>query len=145
MSHRPAIVVRLAHEVRQPAPTPRKPADVLPEFDTSSFAAPSGHDGERAAMQGNGEAAWYRTSGTFPGTRVMSIFSPPSSNRIPLSLRSSQELWTRAAELVRMAGTARTVDTKIALETLAARFAALAEKREVAEDPKTNDLEADGK
>jgi hypothetical protein len=76
-----------------------------------------------------------RTSGILPEAHVMSTFSPPNPNRIPVSLRPSHELWARAAELNRMATTARTVDTRIALETLAARFAALAAAREAAEGP----------
>jgi hypothetical protein len=64
----------------------------------------------------------------------MSLFSPPSPDRIPLSLRPSQELHTRAIELSRMAATARTADARIALETLAARFAVIATQRERAEE-----------
>jgi hypothetical protein len=78
-----------------------------------------------------------------PGTDAMSIFSPPSSDRIPLSLRTSHELWARSAELGRMAATARTADARIALETLAARFAALATKREAAEELEMKGQEAD--
>jgi hypothetical protein len=59
------------------------------------------------------------TFGTSPGTYAMSLFSPPSTDRIPLSLRTSHELWARSAELARMAETARTTDAKVALETLA--------------------------
>jgi hypothetical protein len=78
-----------------------------------------------------------------PGTDEMSIFSPPTSDRVPLSLRTSHELWARSAELGRMAATARTADARTALETLAARFAALASKREAAEELELRDLEAD--
>lgn len=145
MSHSPANVARIARAVRETAPTYPRTNGVLSEFDSSVIAAPPGRDGDRTAVRGNGDGAWYRTSGTFPGTHVMSIFSPPTPNRVPLSLRPSHELWARAAELARMAGTARTVDTKIALETLAARFAALAEKRETAEGPELSGPEADGK
>jgi hypothetical protein len=60
----------------------------------------------------------------------MSLFPSPTTDRIPLSLRTSHELRERSAELARMAGTARTADARTALETLAARFAALAAKRE---------------
>jgi hypothetical protein len=74
------------------------------------------------------------TFGTSPGTHVMSLFSPPNTDRIPLSLRTSHELWARSTELGRMAATARTADARIALETLAARFAALAAKREADEE-----------
>jgi hypothetical protein len=80
-----------------------------------------------------------RTSGILPGAHVMSIFSSPNPNRIPVSLRPSHELWARAAELNRMATTARTVDTRIALETLASRFAALAAMREAAEGSQPGD------
>jgi hypothetical protein len=83
---------------------------------------------ERAANQA------AETFGTSPGTYAMSLFSPPSSDRVPLSMRTSHELWARSAELARMATTARTADARIALETLAARFAALAAKREANEE-----------
>src|ERR1700722_6407278 len=82
------------------------------------------------------------TFATSPGTHVMSLFSPPSSDRVPLSLRTSHELWARSAELARMAETARTTDAKVALETLAARFAALAAKREAAEEREHKNQEA---
>jgi len=42
-----------------------------------------------------------------------------------------------------MAATARTADARIALETLAARFAALAAKREAAEEPEMKSQAAD--
>ena len=74
------------------------------------------------------------TCGTSPGTHTMSLSSPPASDRMPLSLRTSHELWARSSELSRMAATARTADARIALETLAARFAALAAKRETTEE-----------
>jgi hypothetical protein len=74
------------------------------------------------------------TFGTSPGTHEMSLFSPPSTDRVPLSLRTSHELWARSAELARMAVTARTTDARVALETLAARFAVLASKREANEE-----------
>jgi hypothetical protein len=74
------------------------------------------------------------TFGTSPGTHVMSLFSPPSTDRVPLYLRTSHELWARSAELARMAVTARTTDARVALETLAARFAVLAAKREADEE-----------
>jgi hypothetical protein len=82
------------------------------------------------------------TFGTSPGTHTMSLFSPPSADRIPLSLRTSHELWARSSELARMAATARTADARIALETLAARFAALAAKREAAEELELKGQEA---
>jgi hypothetical protein len=82
------------------------------------------------------------TFGTSPGTYAMSLFSPPNTDRIPLSLRTSHELWARSAELARMAETARTTDAKVALETLAARFAALAAKREAAEELELKNQEA---
>jgi hypothetical protein len=85
------------------------------------------------------------TLGTSPATNEMSLFSPPGPGRIPLSLRASHELWARAAELARMAATARSADSKIALETLATRFAALATKREAAEDLELKSQETDGK
>jgi hypothetical protein len=63
--------------------------------------------------------------------------TPPSSysrpGSMPLCQRPSRQLWARAAELRRMAATARTADAKVALEALAARFAALAVQRERAE------------
>jgi hypothetical protein len=86
-----------------------------------------------------------KTVRTSPGTHAMSIFSPPSPDRIPLSMRTSHELWARSAELARMATTARTADARIALETLAARFAELAQKREAAEELELKRQEAGGK
>src|SRR5579872_411743 len=71
--------------------------------------------------------------GAFPGSPAMSLSAAQNVGHIPLSERPSRELWARADELTRMAKTARTADAKIALETLAARFAALAAKREFAE------------
>lgn len=63
----------------------------------------------------------------------MPLSSPQHPEHIPLSQRSSQDLWARAEELARMAATATSADARIALETLVARFAALAAKREFAE------------
>ena len=83
------------------------------------------------------------TFGTSPGTYAMSLFSSPGADRIPLSMRTSHELWARSAELARMAATARTADARIALETLAARFAALAAKCEAAEEPEMKSQAAD--
>jgi hypothetical protein len=83
------------------------------------------------------------TFGTCPGTYAMSLFSPPNSDRMPLSLRTSHELWARSAELARMAATARTADARVALETLAGRFAALAAKREAAEELELKSQAAD--
>jgi hypothetical protein len=83
------------------------------------------------------------TFGTSPGIDAMSLFSPPNPERIPLSLRTSHELWARSSELARMAATARTADARVALETLAARFAALAAKREAAEDLELKSQDAD--
>jgi hypothetical protein len=83
------------------------------------------------------------TFGTSPGTHAMSLFPPPGNDRIPLSMRTSHELWARSAELARMAATARTADARIALETLATRFAALAAKREADEEPELKRQEAD--
>ena len=48
---------------------------------------------------------------------------------IPLAQRSATELQAKAAELLRMADTARTADTRDALLRLAGRFAMLAESR----------------
>jgi hypothetical protein len=47
----------------------------------------------------------------------------------PLSQRTATELLAKAAELLRMAETARTADTRDALRRLADRFARLAESR----------------
>ena len=48
---------------------------------------------------------------------------------IPLAQRSATELQAKAAELLDMAETARTADTRDALRRLAGRFATLAENR----------------
>jgi hypothetical protein len=48
---------------------------------------------------------------------------------VPLAQRSACELQAKAAELLSMAETARTADTRDALRRLAARFARLAESR----------------
>jgi hypothetical protein len=77
----------------------------------------------------------------FPGMHVMSLSSPSDLHRIPLSLRPSHELRSRAAELARMATTATTADARTALETLATRFAELAAKREIAEALELNDAD----
>jgi hypothetical protein len=53
---------------------------------------------------------------------------------VPLAQRSACELQAKAAELLSMAETARTADTRDALRRLAARFARLAESRD-AGDP----------
>jgi hypothetical protein len=74
-----------------------------------------------------------KTCGASSENETMSMLSPPDG-RVPLSLRTSQELWARSTELSGMAATARTADARTALETLAARFAALAAKREAAEE-----------
>jgi hypothetical protein len=78
-------------------------------------------------------------------TPTMSLSSLPNLGRIPLSLRPSHELRRRAEELARMAATARTADARIALETLANRFAALAAKREAAEVLEESTNQSDGK
>jgi hypothetical protein len=52
------------------------------------------------------------------------------SHYMPLSKRAPAELRRRADELLRMAATATTENTKASLETLAERFLALAEQRE---------------
>jgi hypothetical protein len=83
-----------------------------------------------------------RTCGTSAGNDAMALPSP-SDGRVPLSLRTSQELWARSTELSHMAATARTADARSALETLAARFAALAAKREAAEEATLKGQEAD--
>jgi hypothetical protein len=70
---------------------------------------------------------------SFPGPHAMSFCSAPRPERVPLSKRPSHELRARAVELNRMAATASTADAKTALETLAARFAALAAQRELSE------------
>jgi hypothetical protein len=48
---------------------------------------------------------------------------------VPLAQRSACELQAKAAELLSMAETARTADTRDALRRLAGRFARLAESR----------------
>jgi len=60
------------------------------------------------------------------------------AEHIPLSQRPSYELWARADEVTRMAATATSADVRVALETLAIRFAALAAKREFAETLEMN-------
>ena len=74
------------------------------------------------------------TCGTSSGIDAMSHCQLPAADRVPLSRRTSQELWARSAELAQMAATARTADARTSLETLAARFAALAAKREAGEE-----------
>ena len=49
---------------------------------------------------------------------------------VPLAQRSAYELQAKAAELLSMAETARTADTRDALRRLAGRFARLAESRD---------------
>ena len=61
-----------------------------------------------------------------PGCDVMDSY-------VPLSKRAPAELRHRADELLRMASTATTQNTKMSLETLAARFLALADRREAEE------------
>jgi hypothetical protein len=53
------------------------------------------------------------------------------SGYTPLSQRSAEELLARAAELRQMAASATSHDVMLALETLAARYKALAESRHV--------------
>jgi hypothetical protein len=74
---------------------------------------------------------------------VTSLSSYTRPGLMPLNRRPSHELWERAAELRRMAATARTADAKVALEALAARFAALAVQRERAEAWDLNRDDAD--
>ena len=52
---------------------------------------------------------------------------------VPLSRRSSQEIRAQAETYRRMATTARTVYAVLALERVAARFLAIAERREAEE------------
>ena len=67
--------------------------------------------------------------------------SPVSNwrNEALLSQRPSRELWARSNELAEMAKTARTLETRIALETLSSRFAMLAAKRELEEFMQPNE------
>ena len=83
------------------------------------------------------------TCGTSSGIDAMSHCHPPVTDRIPLSRRTSQELWSRSTELARMAAMARTADARTALETLAARFAALAAMREAGEEQERKDHDTD--
>jgi hypothetical protein len=53
---------------------------------------------------------------------------------VPLSQRSPEQIRTQAELYQEMAATARTPDAKRGLEALAARFAALADQRETAEN-----------
>lgn len=71
--------------------------------------------------------------GAFPGNHAVSLLPPKSLHHVPLSMRCSDELRMRADELAQMAATASTADVRIALESLARRFAVLATKREAAE------------
>jgi hypothetical protein len=82
---------------------------------------------------------------TCAGIELMSLHAPPRSPPLPLSLRPSHELRARAAELSQMAATARTAEAKTALETLAARFEAVAAQRALAEAlvPKRDDGQSD--
>lgn len=68
-----------------------------------------------------------------PKIGAMPAYDVMDSAYIPLSKRAPAELRRRADELLRMAATATTQHTKTSLETLAARFKALADRRE-AED-----------
>jgi hypothetical protein len=52
---------------------------------------------------------------------------------VPISGRSSQEIRAQAGAYLRMAESARTTHAKQALQRLAARFVALAERREADE------------
>jgi len=53
---------------------------------------------------------------------------------LPLSQRSSDEIRAQGETYQEMAATARTPEAKRGLESLAVRFAALADKREAAEN-----------
>lgn len=75
------------------------------------------------------------THGALPGTQMISIDPRSGPHRIPLAQRPSRELWAKASELTEMAEAARTMHARTSLETLAARFAALAAQRELAEGP----------
>ena len=61
---------------------------------------------------------------------AMPAYDVMDSSYVPLSKRAPAELRRRADELLRMAATATTQHTRISLETLAARFLALADRRE---------------
>jgi hypothetical protein len=57
---------------------------------------------------------------------------------IPLSARSSQEIRAQAETYLRMAQSARTADAKRGLEAVAARFAAIAARREAEGNPQAS-------
>jgi hypothetical protein len=78
-----------------------------------------------------------------PDVNVTSLSSYTHPGLMPLCQRRSHELWARAAEMRRMAATARTADAKVALEALAARFVALAVERERTEAWDLNRDDAD--
>lgn len=59
----------------------------------------------------------------------MPLCAMPDSDYIPVSMRTSRQLFSRAAELRGMAATATTEDVARALLTLADRYAALAATR----------------
>jgi hypothetical protein len=63
--------------------------------------------------------------------------------QIPLSERASSALGARADELRQMAATATTMETRVALENLAERFAALATKRATEEAARDGEHNAD--
>ncbi len=64
----------------------------------------------------------------------MASYLQANASHKPLSQRAAGELLAHAAELRSMATTARTADTRAALEALAERFSALAAAR-VENDP----------
>jgi hypothetical protein len=65
-----------------------------------------------------------------PGIHVMPSSLPASVSLVPLSQRPVHELRSRAAELAAMATTARTLSVRLALQSLATRFAEFAAQRE---------------
>jgi len=66
------------------------------------------------------------------------IAVPDRRNDTPLSQRSARELWVRSNEMAQMAKSATMQETKVALETLARRFATLATQRELDEITRPN-------
>jgi hypothetical protein len=64
-------------------------------------------------------------------TYAMTRWVTMDSGYTPLSQRTAEELLAKAVELRQMAATATTHDVMLALESLAARYKALAESRHV--------------
>lgn len=73
------------------------------------------------------------TLAAIAGKNSMASANSDRRNEAPLSRRPSRELWARSSELAQMAKTARTDETRIALETLSSQFAMLAARRELDE------------